>query len=113
MTKLLDQRRGRRLGIGIGAFLLVLLLSGTSIARFLQFNRLVSHSNEVVYFINELQMYSERVDTVARGFLLQRNSVVLPYFAQSKAGLFHALERLNELLADNPEQLERLKECER
>ena len=106
----------RNLLIGFGISLLILVLS--SVASYFSIKNLlvslenVNHTNEVVKKLEQTISITKDAETGQRGFLLTTMDVFLEPYNGSQARVGVVIEDLKELLADNPTQLEKLKNLE-
>ncbi len=90
---------------------LILLLCAVYIGQVLYLLRLnqgVSHSDQVIAEITEVQKLMLDAETGLRGFLLNRNELFLEPYSIATRQLPGALDHLKIMVSDNPEQLARL-----
>lgn len=94
----------RGVAIGVGAFLLIIMLAGASILGFVQLNRWISHTNKVLFAIASIETAAERLETAGRGYALTGERAFVDTYQDGKAGLEARYRALHALVADNPEQ---------
>ena len=87
------------------ALLIAAGLAATWVAsRTRQHSDAVEHTYRVEVAIDEAQVLIEQAETTRRGYLLAQQSVYLSTYQQFEAQLRPALDRIGELIRDNPRQ---------
>lgn len=89
-------------------FALLIAISGMSIWLVSQARKdavAVAHTLEVENALSSIQLYLRRAESAQRGFLLTRDPDYLQLFEASTSAMDPALDKLQALVADNPEQV--------
>ncbi|MBX3021261.1 MAG: response regulator [Bdellovibrionales bacterium] len=93
--------------VGITAFVIVCVLAGASIFRFLQMNRAISDLNETIYQVNQVQNVVERLETAARGYVLTISPDFLANYNRSRDRLTKEIQDLKPLISQ-PDLVDKL-----
>lgn len=99
----------RNLLIGFGVSIIILIITSgaslISITNLLDSAKKVTHSNEVANQVDEILITMVDAETGQRGFLLTNDEVFLEPYNRSANVINNKLQNINELVNDNPEQL--------
>ncbi|MNJ97992.1 Signal transduction histidine-protein kinase BarA [compost metagenome] len=110
----MDSNFKRNLIISTGVSMLILLISSIasflSIKNLLKSNEWVTHTQEVIYNLNETNSVMLDAQTGMRGFLLTSNQDFLKRYDDAEADTEMYLSRIAEMTLDNPGQQANLKE---
>ncbi|MCH5719680.1 CHASE3 domain-containing protein [Niabella hibiscisoli] len=102
----------RKLQVGFGISLLILLLSSSasyiSIKEQINSRTQVMHTQRTMRSANQILMDLQNAETGLRGFLLTGTYSFLDPYYQSVKSLPTALEKARNLVQDNPQQVERV-----
>jgi methyl-accepting chemotaxis protein len=91
-------------GVGIKLFL--------SVEEFLQTQKWVAHTNEVTAELNQITLSLVNMETGLRGYAVAGEDKFLEPFEFGKAAFDAHLEKVSELVSDNPAQVARVKRIE-
>ncbi|UCZ85790.1 response regulator [Pseudomonas sp. L5B5] len=106
--KLLTRNISLPLGVGVlsAVFFVSLITYLLSVIQWVQ------HSDRVINNFNEAARLTIDLETGMRGFLITGNEHFLDPYEVAKPRIINELHGLQELVADNPQQVERLKRIE-
>ncbi|WP_025808688.1 response regulator [Pseudomonas chlororaphis] len=106
--KLLSRNIALPLGVGVlSAVVFVSLIS-----YLLSVTQWVQHSDRVINSINQAAKLTVDLETGMRGFLITGDEHFLDPYEVAKPQIFSELRGLRELVADNPQQVDRFKRLE-
>ncbi len=106
--KLLTRNIGLPLAVGVlSAVLFVVMIS-----YLLSVIRWVEHSDRVITNANEAAKLTVDLETGMRGYLITGDEHFLDPYVVAKPQIVAQLQRLQELVSDNPQQVDRLKRLE-
>ena len=106
--KLLSRNVALPLGVGVlsAAFFVVLITYLLSVIQW------VEHTDRVINNLNESSKLTVDLETGLRGFLITGDEHFLDPYEVAKPRIIGDLHNLQELVADNPQQVDRLKRLE-
>ncbi|MFK3602181.1 response regulator [Pseudomonas fluorescens] len=106
--KLLSRNVALPLGVGVlsAAFFVVLITYLLSVIQW------VEHTDRVINNLNESSKLTVDLETGLRGFLITGDEHFLDPYEVAKPRIIGDLRNLQELVADNPQQVDRLKRLE-
>jgi CheY-like chemotaxis protein/signal transduction histidine kinase/CHASE3 domain sensor protein len=84
--------------------IVVAVISFRNSEKFIDSNKWVNHTNEVLYELDQIMVGSINAETGARGYLITGNDSFLQPFIDSKSRLSESIDRVRELTKDNPIQ---------
>lgn len=106
----------RKIVAGFTTGALLLLLTGTAAwwnaGRLKDSHLLVDHTHEVLNRLEQVLTNELSMQTSTRGFMITGDDEVLEPYERNRVELGAALPELRRLLADNPAQIDRLREVE-
>jgi signal transduction histidine kinase/DNA-binding response OmpR family regulator/CHASE3 domain sensor protein len=98
----------RNLIIGFGVSLLLLIVSSvasyTSISNLVGSERLVRHTNEIIFNLERILSTLKDAETGQRGYLLTNQDDFLDPYSGAKDTAINILERVKQATSDNPQQ---------
>ncbi len=110
----MDRNFKRNLLVSSGVSIVILLVSSTasflSIRSLLESNALVTHTQEVIYNINEASSVMTDAQASMRGFLITGKQDFLKRYDNAEEDTNRYINNLDVLTADNNEQQESIKE---
>lgn len=106
--KLLSRNIALPLGVGVLSAVVFLSL----ISYLLSVTQWVQHSDRVINSINQAAKLTVDLETGMRGFLITGDEHFLDPYEVAKPQIFSELRGLRELVADNPQQVDRFKRLE-
>jgi len=116
----METQNGRlspKLAATFGLVLLILILDGIAVyrntMRLHATHGLVIHTQDVLVQIETVFLTLKEADTEARGYLISGADSYLQAYQRSTGEVPAHLQRMRQLLSDNPDQLQRLDELER
>jgi len=114
----IDDRRFNQLALGgmVTGFLLIVAAFVATIVSFSasqQSVELVRHTYQVVDEISKLEVQLERAETGRRGFLLSQSPYRLKVYSDNVRLAPETLDRVANLVSDNPEQTPRIAQLQR
>ena len=103
-------RQANRLGLFAAALIFVAIGAGVfyGAQRFISDANRVTHTNEVIALIGAIEAAVHDSESAQRGYLLTGNVNYLADYGRSRDQLPDAIERLQLLVRDNPEQTRRV-----
>jgi len=93
---------------GFALLLTVVVTAFLTYSRNQQSSERVEHTHQVLDQIAQVGLNIERAETASRGYLLAPDGARLKTFRDNIAAVDPALDRLGQLIADNPEQVRNL-----
>jgi len=84
--------------------IVVAVISFRNSEKFIDSNKWVNHTNEVLHELDQIMVGSVNAETGARGYLITGNDSFLEPFIDSKLRLSESIDRVRELTKDNPIQ---------
>lgn len=105
-------RRLYWIGAGIGAILLIAAAWSISrvVSQHSSVKRWVNHTREVIVQLDEILQLVQAAETGQRGYLLTGRETYLRPYETSVGQIGPSLDRLTELIRDNPPQQQRVEE---
>lgn len=99
-------RQANRLGLFLAALIFVAIGAGVfyGAQRFISDANRVTHTNEVIALIGDIESAVHDSESAQRGYLLTGNVSYLADYGRSRDQLPDAITRLQNLVDDNPEQ---------
>ena len=94
--------------VGFAALAIVVALTAWTVGQYRDYGQLVDHTNDVLHEVSEFRILSERSETARRGFLLRPGDRFAATYRAAAGELPQRLNRLADLTADNPAQLQRI-----
>jgi CheY-like chemotaxis protein/signal transduction histidine kinase/CHASE3 domain sensor protein len=82
--------------------LIVATISFKNSESVLKSNKLVNHTHEVIYELDQILFSSVNAETGARGFVITKDEKYLEPFNNSKSRLFEHIQKARDLTRDNP-----------
>ncbi|MCQ0988832.1 sensor histidine kinase [Jiella marina] len=109
-----QRRVNRAIFFGVAVGFLMLALAATAVVwafqRTQDYSERVSHTLEVEAALAELEALHERLEAARRGYLVEVDPRFTETFDSAIAAMPVQLDRIHDLISDNPGQLERLSE---
>jgi CheY-like chemotaxis protein/CHASE3 domain sensor protein len=107
---------GKKILIGFIACALILFgvsfFSFKNSAKFVASNAWVNHTNQVLYELDQILIYTLDAETGSRGFVITGNENSLEPFTNANTKAFEHLDKVRELTNDNPSQQKNIDELE-
>ncbi|MEO8861272.1 MAG: CHASE3 domain-containing protein [Ginsengibacter sp.] len=95
----------------LGAFIVLLIsyiISFVSTQNLMKQSRLVNHSNEVIHGLDNIVGFVTQSESAARGYIVTNEKSMLVKYNKSMENADSALQTLQQLTKDNPDQQKRL-----
>ena len=109
-----EKRIARRLVVaGLLLFVCVVGLIAYSYGSYLEAAKWISHTQDVESALNDLLSSNAGIEARERNFVVTGNPAFLEDYANVRARSKARVQALRELLADNPQELERLSEADK
>jgi CheY-like chemotaxis protein/CHASE3 domain sensor protein len=93
--------------------LIVASISFRNSEKFLDTNRWVNHTHEVLYEFEQILLTSVTAESGVRGFIVSGNETFIETFNDSKKSLFEQIDRVREITRDNSLQQSNIEEMEK
>src|SRR5205809_5253775 len=98
------------LGFTIAIFLLAITIffAYRSMISLKETLRLEKHTQQILLQLDEIFILMLNAETASRGFLLTKDETILEPFNQAKQNIGQDFERLEKLVSDNPNQIQKI-----